>query len=219
MASIPLSEARSYANLAAGNSYWGIIPPSPPHLVSPSSTRPSTHPSTDSSSSSSSTIPIHPRIHVEERALDSYQNILFSIIHFWRSCSPAHTHWPGRLTVVSHVFKRRRLVEAHCAAIGFPLDRVRFLGTNPPGVPEVLGAEERAVEEWMADPQGQSDGLRGKRWKRNPWAVTQTLFLGEAEREKSEVETRLIDAGNGEEETLVDGGLRPWGKAEGASLS
>lgn len=159
-------------------------------------------------------MPTHPRIQVEERALDSYQNILFSLIHFWRSGSPAHTRWPDRLTIVSHAFKRRRLVEAHCAAIGFPLDRVKFLGLNPPGVPEVVGAEERAVEEWMRDPQGQSDGLRGKRLKRNPWGVAQTLFLGDEERKKSDMETRLVDAGDGaQEEVLVDGGLRPWAEA------
>lgn len=143
---------------------------------------------------------------MEERALDSYQNILFSIIHFWR----AHAHWPARLTIVSHAFKRRRLAGAHCAALSFPADRVAFVGINPPGVPAVVESEERAVDEWLRDPCGQSDGLKGKRVRRNPWGVAQTLFLDQDERARSGIATRLVDGGK--EEVLVDGGLRPWGK-------
>lgn len=197
VSSTPLSEARSYANLAAANAYWDIIPqphPSP----SPSSSYP---------------VPLHPRILCEERALDSYQNILFSMATFWRCAAAApRRRWPSRLTVVSHAFKRRRLVEAHCAAVGFPPAHVRFVGINPPGVPEVLGAEERAVEEWVRDPHGRSEGLRAKRAGRNPWAVVQTLFLDERERKESGVETELLDGGK--EEVLVDGGSRPWGRRE-----
>lgn len=133
-------------------------------------------------------------------------------MHFWRSVSPAHSHWPTRLTIVSHAFKRRRLVETHCAgAIGFlPLSRVRFVGINPPGVPEVLDAEEMAVEEWVRDPQGQSEGLRGKRRRRNPWGVVQTLFLEGGERTRSGMATELLE--DGTEEVLADGGFRPWGR-------
>ena len=72
--------------------------------------------------------------------MDSYQNILFSIIQFWRSTS----RWPNSLTIVSHAFKRRRLVEAHCSAIAFPLEKVQFIGINPPGIPEVVDQEEEA---------------------------------------------------------------------------
>lgn len=96
--------------------------------------------------------------------------------------------------------------------MGFSLGRVRFVGINPPGVPEVLGAEERAVEAWLCDPHGRSEGLRAKRAWRNPWAVTQTVFLDERERKESGVETELLE--DGTEEVLVEGGLRPWGRRE-----
>lgn len=204
-----LSEARSYANLAAANNYWSLLPapsqpPSSPHPLSP--------------------LALHPRILCEERALDSHQNILFSLVHFWRCVDPPHTRWPARLTIVSHAFKRRRLVGAHCAAVGWwglgnhqspgedQEEEVVFVGINPPGVPEVLAAEERAVEAWGRDPQGRGEALRGKRRGRNPWGVAQTLFLGNEERARSGVATELLE--DGREEVLVEGGWRPWGRRE-----
>ncbi|KAG6353591.1 hypothetical protein INS49_005553 [Diaporthe citri] len=184
VASTPISEARSYANLAAANTYWGLLnsPPGPSPILTRS------HPL--------SPIPLHPRVECEERAMDSYQNILFSIIQFWRSTS----RWPSSLTIVSHAFKRRRLVEAHCNALAFPLDKVHFVGINPPGIPEVVGQEEGAVNEWVKDPQGQSDGLKTKRTRRNLWGVSQRLFGSEDERQRSGIDTRLLEDG---EEILV----------------
>lgn len=156
-----------------------------------------------------SPIPLHPRVDCEERALDSYQNILFSIIQFWRRTS----RWPSSLTIVSHAFKRRRLVEAHCGAIAFPLDRVRFVGLNPPGVPDVVDREEEAVDEWLRDPQGQSDGLKSKRARRNPWGVSQRLFVDEVERRRGGVGTRVLE--DGEEILLLgEGSGAPWGRGE-----
>lgn len=84
------------------------------------------------------------------------------------------------------------------------------MGINPPGVPEVVDNEEKAVEAWLRDPQGQSEELRGKRRGRNPWGVPQTLFLDEGERARSGLRTQLVDEGR--EEILVDGEPRPWGQ-------
>lgn len=150
-------------------------------------------------------MPLHPRVQVEERALDSHQNILFSVVQFWRNCGSI---WPSRLTVVSHAFKRRRLTDEHCAAISFPLEHVDFIGINPPTVPPVLPQEEAAVEVWRGDPHGLAEPLREKRRARNRWGVDQTLFLSDDERRRSGIKTELID--DGKEEVLVDGGLRPW---------
>lgn len=86
------------------------------------------------------------------------------------------------------------------------------MGINPPGVPEVVDNEERAVEAWLRDPHGQSNDLRGKRQRRNPWEVPQTLFLDEGERKRSEVRTRLVE--DGMEEVLVDEEPRPWGQEQ-----
>jgi dihydrofolate synthase len=192
-ASTPLSEARSYANLAAANSYWGLLGT----LPEPSTNAAHSHPL--------SPIPLHPHVECEERALDSYQNILFSIIQFWRITS----RWPSSLTIVSHAFKQRRIVEAHCNAIAFPLEKVQFVGLNPPGVPGVVGREEDVVNEWLKDPQGQSHSLKSKRARRNQWGVSQSLFLSVDERQRSGLATKSLEDG---EEILVEGGTRPWGR-------
>lgn len=99
----------------------------------------------------------------------------------------------------------------HCAALGFPLGRVAFVGINPPGMPEVLASEERAVEAWVRDPQGRGEELRGKREARNCWGVSQRVFLDQAERARSGMETVVGEDG---EEYLVEGGSRPWARDE-----
>ncbi|KAK0635156.1 Mur ligase [Bombardia bombarda] len=208
-----ISEARSYYNLAVANSCFGFFPASPP-------------PATTTSSSTDPLL-LTSRILLEERALDSYYNILFSIIEFWR----CHAVWPERLTIVSHAFKRTRLVDAHCAAIGFPLNHIDFVGINPPGVDSLgpvpgsvnvaadghvlhdkatamLGVQ-LAVGQWAEDPHGVGEALAEKRRMRNCWKVDQRLFLSAEERVRSGVHTRMLqDRG----EALVDDDeARPWG--------
>lgn len=196
---IRTSEAASYNNLAAANSYFQLLPPDTPDLVSSS------------------------RILLEERALDSYYNILLSLILFWR----VHKVWPDHLTIISHAFKRPRLVDAHCDAIGFPLDRVTFIGINPPFIDsssssggavvlseqvskekaEVMRGVGEVVGQWAEDPHGVGEILAGKRRKRNPWGVDQRLFLDDDERERSGLQTRLLDDDG---EALAEGAARPW---------
>lgn len=207
-----LSEAQSYYNLALANSFFGL-----------------------SSPSSSGAVPsFKDRIYLEERALDSYYNILFSLVHFWRVVHHKH-NWPERITIISHAFKRNRLVDGHCAAI-FGLDpsspglkkRVRFVGINPPGVDnggavegkgdsdgdekkkEAMQGVQLAMGQWAEDPHGVGEELAGKRKARNCWGVDQRLFFSEEERRRSGVETRALEDGS---EVLVDGGKpRPWAR-------
>ncbi|KXX73806.1 hypothetical protein MMYC01_209111 [Madurella mycetomatis] len=184
-----LSEARSYYNLAVANSYFNLL-------------------AEDSTCSD--------RILLEERALDSYYNILFSLILFWRR----HAVWPTRLTIVSHAFKRNRLVDGHCAAIGFPAGRVSFVGINPPGIDdaglegegqgekaEAMRGVQLAIGQWAEDPHGVGEVLSEKRRIRNCWGVQQQLFLDEEERTRSGVDVRTLEDRT---EALVDGGRRPW---------
>lgn len=170
------------------------------------------------------------RILAEKRALDSYYNILFSLVHFWRRTGV----WPEHLTMVSHAFKRARLVDGHCAAIGFPLDRITFIGINPPGIKDAplssgqstggglvlsdqasklkgdaMTGVSQTLDDWAKDPHGAGEVLAGKRRKRNPWGISQRLF-SQAERERSGVQTRFLGDGT---EALVEGGTRPWAVA------
>lgn len=153
-----LSEAQSYANIAAENNHWDLLP--------------------DGIASD--------QILIEDRALDSYHNVLFSLTLFY---SRFHT-WPSQITIVSHAFKKERLIDGHCAAIGFPLDRVNFIGIDPPGMTAAVngvrvgdGKEEAlkgvglAMGEWREDPHGRGESLAGKRRKRNPWNIKQSVFV------------------------------------------
>jgi dihydrofolate synthase len=175
-----ISEARSYFNLAAANSFFDLIP---------SDTAPS-------------------RILLEERALDSYSNVLFSLIQFWQT----YRAWPQRLTIVSHSFKRERLVDCHCGAIRFPLSRVDFVGIDPPGMRDgsnevaIKGVVE-AVTQWKDDPHGKGELLAGKRHRRNPWTIDQALFVNEKERQDSGVRSMIYDDA---QEYLIDGAAQPW---------
>ncbi|KAF4120039.1 DUF218 domain, partial [Geosmithia morbida] len=140
-----LSESESYANLARENDYWGH------RNLSPS------------------------RILCEDRALDSYQNILFSLTLF----HARYAEWPSHLTLVSHAFKRPRLVDGHCVAIGWPLDRLDYVGIDPPGLDgktDAVVGVAAAVGDWADDPHGRGDKLRGKRTGRNPHGVWQGVY-------------------------------------------
>ncbi|ERS99387.1 uncharacterized protein SPSK_04457 [Sporothrix schenckii 1099-18] len=243
----PLSEARSYANLAAANDYFGLLPDAGD---AQQQKQEGAHPL--------SPIPLHRRILVEEQALDSYYNILFSLVAFWRhvhelaastaaasSPLPASSAWPARLTIVSHAFKLSRLVDCHCGpdAIGFlPIEtRVAFIGINPPNLPAEFGnahtkdnkssndssdssdtnskasvsqdkqkamaGAHTVVDHWTEDPHGVGDLLAGKRRARNPWKISQLLFVDDEERQRSRLRTRMVGI---DMEALDDDGPRPW---------
>ena len=180
-----MSEAESYKSLAQANSYFGAFPDHVLDVVSTS------------------------RILVEDKALDSFYNILYSVVLFWRT----HSVWPEKLTIISHGFKRRRLVDLHCAAIGFPLERVAFVGTDPPvalatGEAElVMASILKAEEEWDDDPRGVGESLASKRRNRNVWGVDQKLFVEHWERQRSGLRTEFLDDGT---ETLMWTAPRPW---------
>ncbi|UKZ48465.1 hypothetical protein TrVGV298_002690 [Trichoderma virens] len=147
-----LSEAQSYANIASAHGFFSLI-------SSPQGTF-----------NSSKTL-------IEDRALDSYHNVLFSLTLFYTRFRT----WPISLTIVSHAFKKFRLIDGHCTAIGFPLNKTQFVGIDPPGMTsgeneDALKGVGQAVDDWTADPHGRGEKLAGKRAKRNPWGVWQGVF-------------------------------------------
>ncbi|PFH59039.1 hypothetical protein XA68_12898 [Ophiocordyceps unilateralis] len=142
---------------------------------------------------------------LEERALDSYHNILFSLTLF-------HTNfqtWPTSVTIISHAFKQPRL-EAHCAAIGLP--RVQYIGIDPPTITKAHDdAVAEALHLWALDPHGRRLVLAAKRRQRNPWHVWQGVFPHAARHRGG-----LVTVGQGEEEMLVDEAPRPWASDTGS---
>lgn len=142
--------------------------------------------------------------------MDSYHNVLFSFTLFY---ARFHT-WPAFLTIVSHAFKKFRLIDGHCAAIGFPLEKTAFVGIDPPGMAsgeneDAIKGVGQAVDDWTADPHGRGEKLAGKRAKRNPWGVWQGVFEEKVGKDDSTM-GKLVTEGVGEKETLVEDAPRPW---------
>ncbi len=115
----------------------------------------------------------------EPNATDSYQNLLFSILHF-------HTltnHYPTHITIISHAFKRPRFLDLHIPAIRWPSERVTYVGIDPPEnvtSRESLerGERERGYGVWKRDLYGVGEVLGGKRRQRG-WREGEPEGLGE----------------------------------------
>lgn len=65
-----------------------------------------------------STSSLFERTTTEDYALDSYQNLLFSVARFREVTG----HYPSRITTVGYAMKRRRYEELHREALRWPLD-------------------------------------------------------------------------------------------------
>lgn len=155
---------------------------------------------------------------MEEQALDSFANVLFSILRFWRETG----NFPEKVTIVSHAFKEDRLMELHIPAIRFPRERVLFVGIDPEYMrigheaydeertASVLRASsEKGYAEWKKDLLGCGDSLSGKRAARNPWGVSQVWFDSREDRERSGVKSMLKVGEEGLEEFLTTE-KQPW---------
>jgi hypothetical protein len=68
------------------------------------------------------------RVQLEEYALDSFENVLFSLCRFQELTG----RYPRNVTVVSYNFKRARFLQLHRAALKFPEESFRFIGLDPP---------------------------------------------------------------------------------------
>ena len=66
------------------------------------------------------------RATTENYALDSYQNLLFSISRFHEYTG----RFPENITIIGYGFKRDRFVDLHRAAIRWPLDRFQYIGID-----------------------------------------------------------------------------------------
>ena len=149
------------------------------------------------------------RIVVERRSLDSFHNLLFSLTKFYEVTDA----WPKHVTIISNEFKRPRFLDLHCKALGWPADRVSFVGIDP----EYMAQDpERAVivrkgelkngfELWRKDKLGLGKELEGKREMRNPWLVKQSLFENDKVRDISGVRYLVL----GQREVL-EAKPQPW---------
>lgn len=67
------------------------------------------------------------RVTTEDHALDSFQNLLFSIARFHEYTG----RYPIKITVVGYDFKRPRFEELHRAALRWPKENFKYIGLGP----------------------------------------------------------------------------------------
>ncbi|KAL2071631.1 hypothetical protein VTL71DRAFT_12866 [Oculimacula yallundae] len=233
---VEMSEARSYLNVCEAEGYWGLLskkrsgsedkPKSTLDRLPNSGIR-----DEEDEGSIEDYQDLRSRVLMEEQALDSFHNVLFSLLLFWKKSET----WPESVTIVSHEFKRARFMDLHIPALRIPRDRVTFNGIDPGYmVPENTefdrkraddvreGERERGFGAWEGDLLGMGAGLRGKRVQRNFWGVDQRWFQddgdGERRRCKSAVRSRRVEWGwvgeDGRErmviEEVLEEGRQPW---------
>jgi hypothetical protein len=194
------SEAQSYLDLCVDNDFWSILSEEMIERF------------------------MKERIVLEEQALDSFANLVFSILRFWKIVGK----WPEKISVVSHGFKRQRFLELHVKALRWPTERVEFVGFDPMymragsgkayderrTVDAKEGERKRGFGAWESDLWGVGEALRGKRKARNCWATGQELFVSVEERQRSRMRSRVIEYEDAmgkvvREEVLLDE-EQPW---------
>ncbi|KIK98578.1 hypothetical protein PAXRUDRAFT_133925 [Paxillus rubicundulus Ve08.2h10] len=121
------------------------------------------------STSAGARVPFH-RATTETSALDSYQNLLFSIARFHEVTG----RYPSQITVVGYGMKQRRFQELHRAAIRFPVPLFHYIALEPPATgDEVATAREgeftNGYKPYTLDLYGCHDFLLSKRRSRNPF--------------------------------------------------
>lgn len=107
------------------------------------------------------------RYTTEDHATDSFQNVLFSLLRFRQVVG----RYPRDITVVTHAFKRDRILGVHARALRWPAERIRLHGIDPPFTNaeghETVASERRAESEFARNPYGTLPPLSDKRLARN----------------------------------------------------
>ncbi|GAA5867819.1 hypothetical protein JCM3774_005867 [Rhodotorula dairenensis] len=107
------------------------------------------------------------RVTTEDFALDSMENVLFSIARFKEFTG----HYPDRITVVGYGMKRARYEDVHRAAIRWPIDKFEYVGIDNEGdtTADYQGERKYGLEPYRLDRYGCHGRLLAKRRKRNPF--------------------------------------------------
>ena len=117
------------------------------------------------------------RILLEEKATDSLQNLLFSILLFRQTVG----RYPQNIRIITHAFKTKRFLDLHGPAIHWPKDRLQVQGIDPvmssTEIESTLQGEEKfGYAPWAQDLLGTGEVLGGKR-KQRGWNKEQSRDL------------------------------------------
>ena len=105
------------------------------------------------------------RVDLEEFARDSFQNLEYGLYRYYQLKGT----YPEHVTVVGWKFKADRF-DLHRQALGIPAKSFTYVGVNNPvDLVGALKGEERALEQFRADPTGARPPLSDKRTERNPF--------------------------------------------------
>ncbi|SCU95990.1 LAMI_0F04720g1_1 [Lachancea mirantina] len=124
-------------------------------------------------------------VEVEEFALDSFDNLLYSIAKF----NEMTGLYPSELTIVGFGFKQSRFIDYHAAAIDFPSQSINYISFEPqPSYVEAerllqyytgLAAQEKknALDLFKDDWYGTRAVLANKKLSRNPFGLIASYNL------------------------------------------
>lgn len=82
----------------------------------------------------------------ENYALDSFQNLLFSIARFHEYTG----RYPTKITVVGYEMKRKRFTELHRAALRWPEHKFEYIGIDAEGEDSEIAREGEVCIVWIA---------------------------------------------------------------------
>lgn len=116
-------------------------------------------------------------ISTEEFALDSFENLLFSICRFYELAQ----QYPSQVTIVGFGFKKERFVKYHAESIDYPVEQVEYISIEPkPQYTDQnkirlyfedlkLQEKKNALELFKSDWYGTKYPLHTKKSGRNPF--------------------------------------------------
>ncbi|KAG8863568.1 hypothetical protein FRB96_008308 [Tulasnella sp. 330] len=150
--------------------------------------------------------PTSRRVTTENYALDSFQNLLFSIARFREVTGT----YPDKITVVGFGMKRRRFEELHRKAIRWPEYAFEYVGIDVKGDTSVAYAGENqfGFTPYSKDLYGCHDELIAKRRRRNPFQIFHPYHISAPEM------TGLFEwCPRGNHKTEIYPGWLPWAHA------
>lgn len=109
---------------------------------------------------------VRERAFTEEHARDSFENLLFSLCRFYELTG----HYPDDLLVIGYDFKHERFCDLHRAALKWPDQRFRFVGT-PALTASAQEGEHKTLAAFRQDPFGCQGALLAKKEDRDFFAV------------------------------------------------